>query len=90
MAEVCVAGNSVQSPIVFYTGKTARPLKPGQANAFKAKAGQHYRITKGPAGTEQLLDNVVVKRAGDDLQLNDADGTQVTLELLRRVQGGCV
>ncbi|MDP2786708.1 MAG: Ig-like domain-containing protein, partial [Pseudomonadota bacterium] len=66
--------------IALNNGKTAQPLKPGQANTFKAKAGEHYRVVKGKAGEEQLLDNVIAKRIGDDLQLQYADGTQVTLE----------
>ena len=65
--------------LVLNNGSTIVPLKAGQANVIKAKAGEHYRITSRKEGKDQLLDNVIVKRAGDDLQLQYADGTQLTL-----------
>jgi hypothetical protein len=67
------------SALVLLNGKTAQPVKSGQANAFKAKWGEHYRIVKISEGAEQLLDNVIAKRVGNDLSLNYADGTQVIL-----------
>ena len=80
MAETSIPGLSQSSSIVLHNGKVALPIKAGQANAFKAKAGEHYRVLKGKDGEEQLLDNVVVKHAGADLKLEYTDGTQVTLE----------
>ena len=65
--------------LVLNNGSTIVPLKAGQANVIKAKAGEHYRISSRKEGKDQLLDNVIVKRAGDDLQLQYADGTQLTL-----------
>ena len=65
--------------LVLNNGSTIVPLKAGQANVIKAKAGEHYRITSRKEGKDQLLDNVIVKRAGDDLQLQYADGTLLTL-----------
>ena len=79
MAE-SVLGFRLAPPTVLHNGKAALPIKAGQANAFKAKSGEHYRVLKGKEGEEQLLDNVVVKRSGNDLKLDYADGTQVTLE----------
>ena len=65
--------------LMLNNGTVAVPLKAGQANVVKAKAGEHYRITSRKNGKDQLLDNVIVKRAGDDLQLQYADGTQLIL-----------
>ncbi|MEN9898918.1 MAG: hypothetical protein RLZZ66_2567 [Pseudomonadota bacterium] len=60
-------------------GTTSVDLKAGQVNVIKAKAGEHYRIIIQKEGVSKLLDNVIVKRAGADLQLKYADGTQLTL-----------
>ena len=79
MAERAIADTASKYPAVLHNGKVALPIKVGQANAFKAKAGEHYRVLKGKDGEEQLLDNVVVKHAGADLKLEYTDGTQVTL-----------
>jgi hypothetical protein len=59
MPKAVVAANPVQFPIVFHAGKHAQPIKPGQTNVFKVKAGERYRITKARPDAEQLLDNVV-------------------------------
>ncbi|MHB1215670.1 MAG: beta strand repeat-containing protein, partial [Thiobacillus sp.] len=66
--------------LTLQTGKTTQPIKAGQPNAIKVQAGEHYHIVKGKKGEEQLLDDVIAKRSGNDLQLQYADGTQVTLE----------
>ncbi len=57
----------------FNNSKTALPIPTGHANAFKAKAGEHYKNLKKKDAEEQLLDNVVAKpshlkdgRDGDD------------------------
>jgi hypothetical protein len=66
--------------LALLNGKTAQPVTAGQSNAFKVKLGEHYRIVKVSDGAEQLFDNVIAKRVGDDLSLNYVEGTQVTLE----------
>jgi hypothetical protein len=65
--------------LVLHNGDSAQPLQAGHAHKFKAKAGEHYRVLKRQAGEEKLLDNVIAKRRGDDLELNYPDATQVTL-----------
>jgi hypothetical protein len=75
------SGNAIlKSGAVLHTGKTALPIKAGQASTFKSKSGEHYRVLKGREGEEQLLDDVIAKRSGEDLILDYADGTQVVLE----------
>ncbi len=64
----------------LHNGKTTVALKPGQPKVIKARAGEHYRVVKSKAGEEQLLDNVIASRKGDDLQLSYADGIALTLE----------
>ena len=66
--------------LALHNCKTEQTLQTGQAHEFKVKAGERYRIVKRQGGDEQLLDNLVAKRSGDDLQLRYQDGTQVTLE----------
>ena len=67
--------------VTLNNGKTSQPLNAGRPNTVKAKAGENYRILqKAKTGEEQLLDNVIAKKSGDDLVLNYADGTQLTLE----------
>ena len=67
--------------VTLNNGKTSQPLNAGRPNTVKAKAGENYRILqKAKTGEEQLLDNVIAKKTGDDLVLNYADGTQLTLE----------
>jgi len=69
-------------------GSVAMPLKAVLANVVKAKAGEHYRITSRKEGKDQLQDNVIVKRVGDDLQLQYADGTQLILSNFYGVSTG--
>jgi hypothetical protein len=64
----------------LHNGKTAQPLNPGQPNLVKAHAGEHYRVLRDVDGKPQLAGDVLAKRHGDDLQLDYADGTQVTLQ----------
>ncbi|WP_350294863.1 Ig-like domain-containing protein, partial [Limnohabitans sp. Rim8] len=71
---------NTQYEIVFHNGQSAQTLIPGKPNTFKAKAGEHYRILKRQGNKDQLLDNVIAKRIGDNLLLTYQDGTQVTLE----------
>ncbi|MES2352901.1 MAG: hypothetical protein V4568_00640 [Pseudomonadota bacterium] len=56
--------------LTLHNGKTAQALKPGQRNTFKAQAGDHYRIVKHVDEKEQLLDDVIATRSGDDLHLS--------------------
>ena len=80
MAETSIPGLSQSSSIVLPTGKAALPIKAGQANAFKAKSGEHYGNLKKKDAEEQLLDNVVAKPTGEDAKPVDAEGTGLTLE----------
>ena len=61
MTETSIAGAIPNPSIVLPTGKAALPIKAGQANAFKAKSGEHYGNLKKKDAEEQLLDNVVAK-----------------------------
>ena len=53
MAENFIPGLSQFSSIVLHNGKAALPIKAGQANVFKAKAGEHYRVLKGSNRTRK-------------------------------------
>jgi hypothetical protein len=66
--------------LTLYDGKAAHAIKTGQANAFVAHAGDHYRVMRDVNGKQQLADDVIAKRTGNDLVLNYADGTQVSLQ----------
>ena len=80
MAKTSIPGLSQSSSFVLHNGKDAMPIKAGQANAFKAKAGEHYGNLKKKDAEEQLLDNVVAKPTGEDAKSVDAEGTGLTLE----------
>ena len=80
MTEISIAGAIPNPSIVLPTGKAALPIKAGQANAFKAKAGEHYGSLKKKDAEEQLLDNVVAKPTGEDAKPVDAEGIRLTLE----------
>jgi len=80
MTEISIAGAIPNPSIVLPTGKAALPIKAGQANAFKAKSGEHYGNLKKKDAEEQLLDNVVAKPTGEDAKPVDAEGTRLTLE----------
>jgi len=80
MTEISIAGAVLNPSIVLPTGKMALPIKGGQANTFKAKAGEHYGNLKKKDAEEQLLDYVVAKPAGEDAKPVDAGGTRLTLE----------
>ena len=70
-----------QNSVLFlHNGKGGHALVAGKSHKVKAKAGEHYRVVKRSGEQEQLLDDVIAKRVGDDLSLQYADGTQVTLE----------
>ena len=80
MTEISIAGAILNPSLVLPTGKAALPIKAGQANVFKAKAGEHYGSLKKKDVEEPLLDNVVAKPAGEDAKPVDAEGTRLTLE----------
>ncbi len=62
-------------------GSQSKALLAGKANTIPAQRGEHYKVFKKNAdGEEQMQDDVIAKRRGDDLQLSYADGTQLTLE----------
>ncbi|VTP66906.1 Uncharacterised protein [Leclercia adecarboxylata] len=64
------------------TGKTRITLQAGQTNIHKAAPGETYRVLKrqGENDQEKLADDVVASRHGQDLQLDYADGTSLTLQ----------
>ena len=64
------------------TGKTRINLQAGQTNIHKAAPGETYRVLKrkGENDQENLADDVVASRHGQDLQLDYADGTTLTLQ----------
>jgi hypothetical protein len=64
----------------LHNGKSAQALAPGQAHLVKARAGDHYRVLREVDGNAQPAGDVLAKRSGDDLQLDYADGTRVTLQ----------
>ena len=80
MTEHSIARAIPNPSIVLPTGKAALPMKAGQANAFKAKAGEHYGNLKKKDAEEQLLGNVVAKPTGEYAKQVDAEGTGLTLE----------
>ena len=80
MTEISIAGAILNPSIILHNGKAALPIKAGQANVFKAKAGEHYGSLKKKDAEEPLLDNVVAKPAGEDAKPVDAEGTRLTLE----------
>ncbi|WP_337014687.1 beta strand repeat-containing protein [Leclercia sp. AS011] len=64
------------------TGKTRITLQAGQTNIHKAAPGETYRVLKrqGEDDREKLADDVVASRHGQDLHLDYADGTTLTLQ----------
>ncbi|MFY9995505.1 MAG: cadherin repeat domain-containing protein, partial [Leclercia sp.] len=64
------------------TGKTRITLQAGQTNIHKAAPGETYRVLKRQSEKDQenLADDVVASRHGQDLQLDYADGTTLTLQ----------
>ena len=91
MTEPSIAGAIPNPSIVLPTGKAVPPLKAGQANAFKAKAGsEHYGNLKKKDADEQLLDNVGAKPTREDAKPVDAEGTGLTLEsaFIQAPEGG--
>ena len=80
MAKTSITGITQSTSIVLPTGKAALPIKAGQTNVFKAKAGEHYGNLKKKDAEEPLLDNVVAKPTGEDGKPVDAEGTGLTLE----------
>jgi len=51
MAERAIADTVSKYATVLPTGKAALPIKAGQANAFKAKSGEHYGILVAADGS---------------------------------------
>ena len=71
---------NTQDTLSLHTGRATLTLQPGQTHIVRARAGERYRVVKRKGETEQLVDNVIARRVGDDLQLSYLDGTQVTLQ----------
>ena len=62
-------------------GSQSKALIAGKSNTVRAQRGEHYKVVKkNAAGEEQLQDDVIAKKMGDNLLLSYADGTQLTLE----------
>ena len=70
------------SQYTLSTGKTRISLQAGQTNIHKAAPGETYRVLKrkGEKDQENLADDVVASRHGQDLHLDYADGTTLTLQ----------
>lgn len=62
-------------------------LKNGEIVKITAKAGEKYRIVKKHGASDVLADDVVATKVGDTLQLQYADGTQVSLEGFYNAEG---
>ncbi len=71
---------STKLVLSLHNGKSAQPLNPGQPNLVKAQAGEHYRVLREVDGQPKLAADVLAKRSGNDLQLEYADGTRLTLQ----------
>ncbi|TLU64725.1 cadherin repeat domain-containing protein, partial [Enterobacter sp. MF024] len=70
------------SQYTLNTGKNRITLQAGQTNIHKAAPGETYRVLKrqGEKDQDTLADDVVASRHGQDLQLDYADGTTLTLQ----------
>ena len=66
--------------VLLVNGHASAQVKAGQHNVFKARPGEHYRITAHQDAHEPVLDDVIAKKVGNHLQLDYAGGTQITLE----------
>jgi len=65
------------------TLKAKQPLElvKGRKNVVQAQRGEHYRVVvKTATGEEQLQNNVIARKKGQDLLLSFADGTELQLE----------
>ena len=62
-------------------------VKTGEIATIKTQAGEKYRIIKKQGAEEQTVDNVVATKSGDNLELQYADGTHVTLTGFYQAQG---
>ena len=72
---------ATSNDLVFLSnGITSIPVKVGGRQVLKVKPGEHYRVVLHQDAPLPLLDNVVARRIGHDLQLVYADGTRVILE----------
>ena len=80
MTKPSIFGAIPNPSIILPTGKATLPMKAGQANAFKAKAGEHYGNLKKKDAEEQLTDDVVARPSGEDAKQVDAGGIRLTLE----------
>ena len=70
---------SAQKELFLFDGKSAKPLKVGQENTLKIKAGDHYRIVGDAAGKDRNPVKAIAKAKGKDLLVECEDGTRITL-----------
>jgi hypothetical protein len=70
---------AVAQVLILNNGITSQVIKPGEINRTIAKTGEHYCVLKKTVDKEQLLDDVLAKKEGQDLHLVYSDGTEVIL-----------
>ncbi len=82
---------TTKTTIAVHNGKATQALEAGEVYVIKVKPGEHYRIIQRSNNKEQLLDDVIAKRVGNDLVLTYADGTKFTLQgyFVECVDEGC-
>jgi hypothetical protein len=71
---------AVAQVLILNNGITSQVIKPGEINRAIAKTGEHYCVLKKTVDKEQLLDDVLAKKEGQDLHLVYSDGTEVILQ----------
>jgi uncharacterized repeat protein (TIGR02059 family) len=70
----------VSQVLLLSNGITSQEIKRGEINRATAKTGEHYRVLEKTVDKDQLLDDVLAKKEGQDLHLVYSDGTEVILE----------
>jgi hypothetical protein len=71
---------AVPQVLILSNGITSQEIKPGEINRAIVKTGEHYRVLEKTVDKDQLLDDVLAKKEGQDLHLVYSDGTVVILE----------
>jgi uncharacterized repeat protein (TIGR02059 family) len=71
---------AVAQVVILNNGITSQEIKRGEINRATAKTGEHYRVLEKTVDKDQLLDDVLAKKEGQDLHLVYSDGTEVILE----------
>jgi hypothetical protein len=60
---------AVVQVLILNNGITSQAINRGEINRVITKAGEHYRVLEKTVDKEQLLDDVLAKKAGQDLHL---------------------